>query len=336
MMVRTNKIFLKALKRHWQFVMLCFKTQIWLLLFLQDCYHPLGLESGSVKDDQITAFNTRGYWEPHLARLNNQGKYNAWSTEQNHSWIQVDFQRPVVVSQVAIQGAKQLFQSQFVERFFVSYSNDRRKWLFSGNQEAYETKTNTFFPPLVARFIRLHPTDWYNKATLRMELYGCELDGCSVPLGMESGLIEDRYITASSIASSWYSGPWKPSLARLNKQGTINAWQAKFGNMKQWLQIELPQVKKITGIVTQGAKSLGKEMYVMSYSLQFSNDGTHWIDYSEDEGRPFKTFTGNINNNDHVKNYIYPPIFSRFIRILPVSWMYSITMRVELLGCDFE
>ncbi|XP_029980575.1 coagulation factor V [Sphaeramia orbicularis] len=322
--------------------------QTLLLILDDDCYHPLGLESGSVKDDQITAFNTRGYWEPHLARLNNQGKYNAWSTEQNHSWIQVDFQRPVVVSQVAIQGAKQLFQSQFVERFFVSYSNDRRKWvyykgddksfrkLFSGNQEAYETKTNTFFPPLVARFIRLHPTDWYNKATLRMELYGCELDGCSVPLGMESGLIEDRYITASSIASSWYSGPWKPSLARLNKQGTINAWQAKFGNMKQWLQIELPQVKKITGIVTQGAKSLGKEMYVMSYSLQFSNDGTHWIDYSEDEGRPFKTFTGNINNNDHVKNYIYPPIFSRFIRILPVSWMYSITMRVELLGCDFE
>lgn len=51
--------------------------------------------------------------------------------------------------------------------------------------------------------------------------------GCSVPLGMESLLIEDHHITASSIASSWYSGPWKPSLARLNRQGTINAWQAK-------------------------------------------------------------------------------------------------------------
>lgn len=30
-----------------------------------------------------------GYWEPHLARLNNHGKYNAWSTDQRKSWIQV-------------------------------------------------------------------------------------------------------------------------------------------------------------------------------------------------------------------------------------------------------
>lgn len=32
---------------------------------------------------------SEGYWEPHLARLNSQGKYNAWSTEVNNSWIQV-------------------------------------------------------------------------------------------------------------------------------------------------------------------------------------------------------------------------------------------------------
>lgn len=30
------------------------------IYILADCYHPLGLESGSVKDDQITATNTRG------------------------------------------------------------------------------------------------------------------------------------------------------------------------------------------------------------------------------------------------------------------------------------
>ncbi|XP_040913559.1 coagulation factor V [Toxotes jaculatrix] len=322
--------------------------QTLFLVLDNDCYRPLGLQSGSVKDNQITALNTRGYWEPHLARLNNQGKYNAWSTEQNNSWIQVDFQRPVVVSQVATQGAKQMFHSQYVVKYLISYSYDRRKWIFykgdskglrkvfQGNQEAYETKKNTFFPPVIGRFIRLHPINWYNKATLRMEFYGCELDGCSVPLGIESGLIEDRRITASSTASSWYSGPWKPSLARLNRQGTINAWQAKYNDMNQWLQVELPQVKKITGIITQGAKSLGTEMYVMSYTLQHSDNGIHWNQYTDDEDLSSKTFSGNKDNNDHVKNYIYPPIFSRFIRIVPRSWMNSITMRIELLGCDFE
>ncbi|XP_040003907.1 coagulation factor V isoform X2 [Xiphias gladius] len=322
--------------------------QTLFLVLDDDCYRPLGLESGSVKDNQITAIITRGHWEPYLARLNNQGKYNAWSTDQNNSWIQVDFQRPVVISQVATQGAKQLFQSQFVVKYTISYSTDRRKWIFykgdsrdlrkvfTGNQEAYETKTNTFFPPVVGRFIRLHPITWHNKATVRMEFYGCELDGCSVPLGIESGLIEDHRITASSTASSWYSGPWKPSLARLNRQGTINAWQAKYNDMNQWLQVELPQIKKITGIITQGAKSLGKSMYITSYTLQYSSNGIHWELYKDDEDIPYKTFSGNEDNNDHVKNYIYPPIFSRFIRIVPRSWKNSITMRIELLGCNFE
>uniref|UniRef100_A0A3B5A0B7 ferroxidase n=1 Tax=Stegastes partitus TaxID=144197 RepID=A0A3B5A0B7_9TELE len=322
--------------------------QTLFLVLDNDCYRPLGLESGSVKDKQITAINTRGHWEPYLARLNNGGKYNAWSTDQNHSWIQVDFQRPVVISQVATQGAKQLFQSQYVKKYSISYSNDRRKWIFykgdsrnfrkvfEGNNEAYQTTTNTFFPPMIGRFIRLHPIEWYNTATVRMEFYGCELDGCSVPLGMESGLIDDSRITASSTASSWYSGSWKPSLARLNKQGTINAWRAKYNDMGQWLTVELPQVKKITGIVTQGAKSLGTEMFVKTYILQYSDNGIHWTDYTDDEDQPCRLFFGNTNNNDHVKNYIFPPIFSRFIRIVPRSWTSSITMRIELLGCDFE
>uniref|UniRef100_A0A669DEQ5 ferroxidase n=1 Tax=Oreochromis niloticus TaxID=8128 RepID=A0A669DEQ5_ORENI len=256
------------------------------------------------------------------------------------------FQRPVVISQVATQGAKQMFYSQYVVKYLISYSNDRRKWIFykgdskgfrkvfTGNQEAYETKTNIFFPPVIGRFIRLHPIEWYNMATVRMEYFGCELDGCSVPLGMESEAIGDIYITASSTATSWYAGPWKPSLARLNRQGAVNAWRAKYNNMDQWLQVELPQVKKITGIITQGAKSLGKEMYVMSYILQYSDNGIEWKEYTDSEDEPI--FMGNTNNNDHARNYIYPPIFSRFIRVIPKSWMTSITMRIELLGCDFE
>lgn len=69
-------------------------------------------------------------------------------------------------------------------------------------------------------------------------------------------------------------------------------------DMDQWLQVELPQIKKITGIITQGAKSLGKEMYVISYTLQYSNDGAHWEDYTDDEALQTKVsyinqFTGN-------------------------------------------
>lgn len=43
---------------------------------------------------------------------------------------QVDFQRPVVISQVATQGARQFFQAQYVSSYYISYSNDRRSWSF--------------------------------------------------------------------------------------------------------------------------------------------------------------------------------------------------------------
>ena len=32
---------------------------------------------------------------------------------------------------------------------------------------------NTFDPPIIARYIRLHPVEWYGWISLRMELYGC-------------------------------------------------------------------------------------------------------------------------------------------------------------------
>ncbi|XP_018584646.2 coagulation factor V [Scleropages formosus] len=307
-----------------------------------DCAQPLGLISHSVKDSQITASHYTGEWKPHLARLHNIGKYNAWSTDRSSGdWIQVDFQRPVVISKVATQGAKQFISSHYVLNYTVSYRTDGKNWItyktFSGNKNSYEVKENTFFPPLIGRYVRLYPLHSYNRPTIRMEFYGCELDGCSVPLGMEQRTIKDSQITASSSASNWLHGLWHPWLARLNNQGAVNAWQAKYNDMQQWLQVELKDVKKITGIVTQGAKSMGKEMYVMSYIIQYSDDGKIWKTYNEDNeyGHP-KVFVGNTDNNDHAKNYIYPPIFSKFIRIVPQRWERAITMRIELLGCDFE
>lgn len=49
--------------------------------------------------------------------------------------------------------------------------------IFSGNKASFETKINTFYPPVIGRYIRLHPITWHNTATVRMEFYGCELDG---------------------------------------------------------------------------------------------------------------------------------------------------------------
>nr|XP_034971451.1 coagulation factor V [Zootoca vivipara] len=312
------------------------------------CKLPMGLASGIIKDSQISASNYIGYWEPKLARLNNDGKYNAWSVGKNeseHPWIQVDLENQVLITGIQTQGAKRLMRSLYTMEYVIAYSKDGRKWVafkgnhlgaqkvFEGNSDAHGIKENLIDPPVVARYIRVYPTKFYNRPTLRMELLGCDTEDCFMPLGMESVAIKNVQITASSYKKTWL-GSWEPSLARLNLKGKMNAWQAKSNNNQQWLQIDLLQPKKITGIITQGAKSMYSEMYVKTFSILYSDDGSVWKPYMNDSTSMGKVFTGNINSGGLVKNYFRPPIFSRFLRVVPKTWNQSIVLRIELFGCD--
>nr|XP_051714337.1 coagulation factor V isoform X2 [Oryctolagus cuniculus] len=322
------------------------------LIIDKECKQPLGLSTGAIADSQIKASEYLGYWEPRLARLNNGGSYNAWSIEKTtvesawKTWIQVDMQREVVITGIQTQGAKHYLKSCYITEFCVAYSSDQTNWkifkgnstrnvmYFNGNSDASTTKENLFDPPIVARYIRISPIRSYNRPALRMELLGCEVNGCSAPLGMESGKIENKQITASSFKKSWWGDYWEPSLARLNAQGRVNAWQAKANNNIQWLQIDLLKIKKITAIATQGCKSLSSEMFVRSYTIHYSDKGVDWKAYRQKSSTADKIFEGNSNTKGQVKNFFNPPIISRFIRIIPKTWNQSIALRLELFGCD--
>ncbi|XP_010183905.1 PREDICTED: coagulation factor V-like [Mesitornis unicolor] len=324
-------------------------TQASYLVIEKECRIPMGLASGVILDSQIDALHHIDYWEPKLARLNNSGTYNAWSTTMTNEelpWIQVDFQRQVLLTGIQTQGAKQFLKSLYVQKFFIVYSKDKRKWstfkgdsspaqkIFEGNSDAYGVKENIIDPPIIARYIRVYPTEAYNRPTLRMELLGCEVDGCSLPLGMENGEIKNTQLTASSVKTSWFN-TWDPSLARLNQKGRINAWRAKLNNNQQWLQIDLLTIKKITAIATQGFKSISAENFVKTYIILYSDEGSEWKSYTDGSSSVAKVFLGNGNSSGHVKHFLNPPILSRFIRIVPRTWYHGIGLRVELYGCDF-
>nr|XP_033804588.1 coagulation factor V [Geotrypetes seraphini] len=320
------------------------------LVIDQPCKLPMGLSTGVIADSQITASDYLDPWKPQLARLNNAGAYNAWSTEKNQTqfpWIQVDLKKPVVISGIQTQGARQVFTQRYVTEFIVTYSTDKRKWtsfkgdssstqkIFDGNSDSSGIKENKFDPPIIARYIRVYPMEHMKRPTLRMELLGCEIEGCFVPLGMESGHIKDDQITASSIQSSWFSS-WNPFYARLNLGGSVNAWQAKANNNQQWLQIDLLQSKRVTGIITQGAWNFNTEMYVKTYAIYYSANGKDWKPYLDESTSLEKVFMGNTDGMGHAKSRISPPIFSRFIRIIPKSWNRNIVFRLELFGCDIS
>ncbi|XP_048397435.1 coagulation factor V [Stegostoma tigrinum] len=321
-----------------------------LLVLSKACDYPLGMQSGSITDPQITASGNVDDWKPSLARLHNSNMINAWSAEKyinEKLWIQVDLERPMVITELATQGASTMFVQNFIQTFFIEYSVDGENWkyyngnsrsykqVFQGNCNATDVKFNRFNPPIVARYLKLNPVSFKVRPTLRMELYGCEIDFCSQPLGMKSGIIEDSQITASSYWSSWW-GSWNPSLARLDLEGRINAWRSSKQNADQWLQVNFLKKKRISSIITQGVRSVTTAMFVQTYAVHFSNDGEIWLPYTDHQDGGEKIFTANTDYYHHKKSYINPPIFAKYIRIIPKTWYNDIALRVEFFGCALE
>uniref|UniRef100_A0A8C0MLE0 EGF like repeats and discoidin domains 3 n=1 Tax=Canis lupus familiaris TaxID=9615 RepID=A0A8C0MLE0_CANLF len=322
------------------------------------CSGPLGIEGGIISNQQITASSTHRAlfglqkWYPYYARLNKKGLINAWTAAENDRWpwIQINLQRKMRVTGVITQGAKRIGSPEYIKSYKIAYSNDGKTWVmykvkgtnedmvFRGNVDNNTPYANSFTPPIKAQYVRLYPQVCRRHCTLRMELLGCELSGCSEPLGMKSGHIQDYQITASSIFRTLNMDmfTWEPRKARLDKQGKVNAWTSGHNDQSQWLQVDLLVPTKVTGIITQGAKDFGHVQFVGSYKLAYSNDGEHWTVYQDEKQRKDKVFQGNFDNDTHRKNVIDPPIYARHIRILPWSWYGRITLRSELLGCTEE
>uniref|UniRef100_A0A8B9ZTA3 Coagulation factor VIII n=1 Tax=Anas zonorhyncha TaxID=75864 RepID=A0A8B9ZTA3_9AVES len=316
------------------------------LVYNLDCQNALGLASGHIADSQITASGQYGQWAPYLARLDNTGSINAWSTAHGNAWIQVDLLHVKIIHGIKTQGARQKLSSLYVSQFVVFYSLDGQRWrqykgnatstqmLFFANVDGTAVKENHFDPPIIARYIRINPTHYSIRTTLRMELLGCDLNSCSMPLGMESRRIPDQRISASSHSTNVFS-TWSPSQARLNLQGRTNAWRPQVSNSpNEWLQVDFEATKKVTAIITQGAKAVFTHMFVKEFAVSSSQNGVHWSPVLQD-GKE-KIFKANQDHTGTVMNTLEPPLFARYVRIHPRQWHNHIALRIEFLGCDTQ
>ncbi|XP_036271624.1 coagulation factor VIII isoform X1 [Pipistrellus kuhlii] len=315
------------------------------LVYNKECQTPLGMASGRIRDDQITASGQYGQWAPKLARLHHSGSVNAWSIKDPFSWIKVDLLAPMLIHSIMTQGARYKFSSLYISQFIIMYSIDGLKWqsyrgnstgtlmVFFGNVDSSGIKHNIFNPPIIARYIRLHPTHYSIRSTLRMELMGCDLNSCSIPLGMENKAIADAQITASSYLDNMFA-TWSPSQARLHLQGRTNAWRPRVNNPEEWLQVDFRKTMRVTGITTQGMKSLLTSMYVKEFLISSSQDGHTWTPCLQN-GK-VKVFQGNQDSLTPVVNSLEPPLLTRYLRIHPRSWVNHIALRLEILGCEAQ
>uniref|UniRef100_A0A7N8XZD4 Coagulation factor VIII, procoagulant component n=1 Tax=Mastacembelus armatus TaxID=205130 RepID=A0A7N8XZD4_9TELE len=283
-------------------------------------------------------------WEPRLARLEQSGYINAWMGRNKMSWIQVDLQRPTLLHGVQTQGVRSKLRDNYITFFTISYSLDQDTWttyrgnssrIFHGNMDSSRVKENNFSPPFVARYVRIHPLNFVQKPALRLELLGCDLNSCSLPLGLQKWLIPDSSFSASSFYSTLLRS-WNPSLARLHQEGSANAWRPKNNNPHEWLQVDLGKVKRITGVITQGARSLLTQMMVTEFSVTVSHNGQTWNTVLEEGSQREKIFTGNNDPDEEAVSVFDPPVFGRYLRIHPRGWVNDIALRLEILGCDTQ
>ncbi|KAJ8355897.1 hypothetical protein SKAU_G00186910 [Synaphobranchus kaupii] len=90
-------------------------------------------------------------------------------------------------------------------------------------------------------------------------------------------------------------------------------WAPEQDDRKQWLQLDLGEKKKITGVVTTGSTALDFDYYVQSYKIEYK------------ERNRWKTYTQNGQLRLH----------ARSVRVVPYTWHHRIALRVELLGCPY-
>uniref|UniRef100_A0A672H1L9 Neuropilin n=1 Tax=Salarias fasciatus TaxID=181472 RepID=A0A672H1L9_SALFA len=319
------------------------------------CSMALGMESGKISDDQISASTTfyDNRWLSRQARLNNDD--NAWTPaeDSNKEYIQVDLHFLKVLTGIATQGAvsKETQKSYFVTTFKLEVSTNGEDWMvyrhgknhkiFHANTDPAEVVLNRVPQPVLARFVRIRPQTWKNGIALRFELYGCQITDapCSDLQGLLSGLLPDAQISASSSRDM----VWSPGAARLvaSRSGWFPAPAQPLAG-EEWLQVDLGVPKTVRGVITQGARggdagggaATENRAFVRKYKVAYSVNGKEWNFIMDVKTSLPKIFEGNTHYDTPELRHFEETV-AQYVRLYPERWSPAgIGMRVEILGCD--
>ncbi|KAL4092111.1 hypothetical protein QTP88_026673 [Uroleucon formosanum] len=140
-----------------------------------DCGEPL-LEKAALR--ATSSLPDRG---PENAILNGRNAWTAYSSDFAQYLI-IDLGQTMTVTSILTQGRAE--SSEYVETFGISYGSNGLDYaeykessgntkLFKGNINGDDSARNIFEVPIIAQWIRINPTRWRDRISLRLELYGC-------------------------------------------------------------------------------------------------------------------------------------------------------------------
>ncbi|KAI5610199.1 neuropilin 1b precursor, partial [Silurus asotus] len=319
-----------------------------------ECLSPLGMESGEISNEKITASSQYNpSWSPFRSRLNYYE--NGWTPSEDSAreWIQVDLGFLRHVSAIGTQGAisKETKKAYYIKTYKVSISTNGEDWIMvkDGNKHKVflgshnpTDEVRAFFPkPTLTRYIRIRPMTWEQGICMRFELYGCKISDspCSSMLGMVSGQILDSQIFV------WpeVERGWLPEQARLltGRSG----WLAPLPSVEfvphgtahnTWLTLDLGFTHRVTAVILQGGKHRNKTMFVKRFKLAYSTNGSDWSYIHDEKSSKAKVFMGN-QNHDTPELRSFKPLMTRFLRVYPERGSHDgMALRLELLGCNTQ
>nr|XP_033791254.1 discoidin, CUB and LCCL domain-containing protein 1 isoform X2 [Geotrypetes seraphini] len=160
------------------------------------CSRSLTVESSIVPSEQVTASSSWTWtsatsenlqWHPEQALLQNKGPSWASNHSSSREWLQIDLGKRERITGIITRGSMLPNFNFFVETYVIKFTKEGSKWktykgplgkeekIFKGNSNYLDTARNTFFPPLVARFVRIVPQTWHQRIALKAELLGCPI-----------------------------------------------------------------------------------------------------------------------------------------------------------------
>ncbi|XP_031782155.1 neurexin-4 [Nasonia vitripennis] len=140
------------------------------------CSYPL-LDRAQLK--ATTALPERG---PSNARLYGKSAWTASSSDFSQYLI-IDLGATYNITAIGTQGREH--HNEYVMEYGISYGTNGLDYadfketdgnikMFKGNKDGDTVKLNKFEVPIIAQWIRINPTRWRDRISLRVELYGCE------------------------------------------------------------------------------------------------------------------------------------------------------------------
>ena len=156
----------------------------------------------------------------------------------------------------------------------------------------------------------------------------------SSPLGMESGLILDYQVSATSS----FAPSVGPDMGRLHSVEGGGAWcpaTMVSNNTKEWLEVDLEKKMIITAISLQGRwdNGVGQE-FSPFIVLMYYDDLTHqFVTYSDDDDN--YVMTGNADTYSVAKILLDTPVVTARLRVIPYSYYQrSVCIRLDIHGCQ--